>query len=234
MYGRNCPVGLKVSLSKNEEKLDLLLASGYDVNLGNDYNYTPIWTAAAVGNAAFMKKLLDAKSELLDARLKKKGGPPSKELMHLRTANLDSPNWTVCPNSADWGPSTASIALMLDAKIGLHDLYKRHGVEWFTGLPFFLHDGATQLTGDTSTLEHILDRGYDLTKKMPVGLSSWMAMAALMTSSAIWQFLFTRYGLPKDQFQMWNMPQLMKLCSNKAGLDSWSDFLLMQEAEGKS
>jgi ankyrin repeat protein len=66
--GRGCPLAHSLCWVASEpEKLDLLIKSGYDVNLTNDYGLLPVHFTAISTDIPMLQKLLDAKSQFHDA-----------------------------------------------------------------------------------------------------------------------------------------------------------------------
>jgi hypothetical protein len=232
MYGNGNPMGNAVCLLGHEEKLNLLLRSGYDVNLGNDYNMTPIFCAAKRCNVPMIQNLIDAKSEFLEAKLDTDRRPSHG----FYKTFFPTANQIYAINGLNPQQFTYDyLEYLLDLKIDPHSNWQIMGQMnglWHNAVC----DERVQCGGDFSCLQLMIDKKFNVNapisaiglynRVLPGGYMSAMDMAESIENPALTRFLLEQKGDVRHGFL-----RLQYLTGSKVNLTSYMDWLELQELE---
>jgi len=232
MYGNGNPMGNAVCLLGHEEKLNVLLRSGYDVNLGNDYKMTPIFCAAKRCNVPMIKHLIDAKSEFLEAKLDTDRRPSHG----FYKTFFPSANKIYAINGLNPQQFTYDyLEFLLDLKIDPHANWVLMGEMnglWHNAVC----DDRVQCGGDFSCLQLMIDKKFNVNapispvglynRVLPGGYFSAMDWAAQIENPAMTRYLLEQKGDVRHGYL-----RLQYLTGSKVAMSSYMDWLELQELE---
>lgn len=234
VHGRGWPMGIQVCVAKNSDKLDLLLASGYDVNLGNDFNYTAIWFACRSGDVDIVHKLLDAKAELGTARTFQRAGPRDLPYNAIDSLFYDNYNPVIDVFNHGGKGTVAMTKILMDSGLDVNtemSYGKDTLLSWyivFISVTPFADDKENQI-------KYIMDvAGYDICKVMKCGYHTWTFMAFFGVFPVTILTCLDHMGgkeLPRQKtlFGSKDVMSLAKMGNNKVFLETYEDWKLARE-----
>lgn len=235
--GRGEPLGSSVAYLCEHRKMDLLIKSGYDVNLQNDYGIPAVFSAAAASDLDMVLKLVDAKSGFLDLCFDAPDcRPGEREGWTLFDHPTNGTGWDPCFTSLYFNCNHGFMKYCLDrVNVNEHKIW--HPIGGILSFFFILElDYPMLRDGEANCLKLFYERKFDVNQKFnSVGLRPSWWHVTLCSAPCAFMMLFDQKAdleVKDGPFGLFgNFVDFSTKVGNQVALDSYADWIQMQADE---